>query len=768
MPEKDKEFLKKILSTFRIEAGEHVSAISSGLIELEKAPADRQAEIIEIIFREAHSLKGASRAVNITEAESICQSLESLFAALKRNECVPTAELFDTLHQAVDLLGTVTSHGEPGKQGDYSGKMKLLLPQIDQYAAGGHTPSPFPSPVAAGIIQKTETRQAAAAERVASEQTIRVPSPKLDSILLEVEEMTSVRLTMRHLAAELQGIEERLVAWEKDRAKILPELQWLRRSAERTRREGLETGSSGEQNLRFERIVEFYERSDSFARSHRNALVQLRKSVEDDERLFSRMIDGLTEGVKKLVMMPWAGLLDIFPKFVRDLSRDQGKEAELAVQGGEIEVDKRILDEMKEPLLHMVRNSLDHGIEKPEERQRKKKRLLGKITLSISQKNGSKVEVVVSDDGAGMGVAQVKSAAVKAGVVSAEEIGNLTEDQILSLVFQSGVSTSPMITDLSGRGLGLAILQEKVQKLGGVISFQTQADVGTTFRIVLPVTLATSRGLLVREGDQLFVVPTTNVDRVVRVRKDEIKTLENRETIVVDRQAVSLVRLGEALGFPRRHPSAKAATSVGLLQAVVLGSGERRVAFQVDEILQEQEVLVKSLGKLLQRVRNVSGATVLPTGKVAPILNVPDLMKSAVRASALPAAAVPAEQVEAERKSILVVEDSITARTLVKNILESAGYEVKTAIDGIDAFTILRTEKFDVVVSDVDMPRMNGLDLTAKIRADKNLSDMPVILVTALESRADRERGIEVGANAYIVKSSFDQSNLIEVIRRLI
>jgi len=203
---------------------------------------------------------------------------------------------------------------------------------------------------------------------------------------------------------------------------------------------------------------------------------------------------------------------------------------------------------------------------------------------------------------------------------------------------------------------------------------------------------------------------------------------------------------------------------------VVLGSAEKRIAFLVDEILNEQEVLVKSLGKQLSRLRNIAGATVLGTGKVVPILNVPDLMKSAVRSSAVAVkpAAPPLEEKEAERKSVLVVEDSITARTLLKNVLEATGYDVKTAVDGVDAFTQLRTSEFDIVVSDVDMPRMNGLDLTAKIRSDKKLADLPIVLVTALDSREDRERGIDVGANAYIVKSSFDQSNLLEVIRRLI
>ncbi|MCI0447241.1 response regulator, partial [bacterium] len=317
------------------------------------------------------------------------------------------------------------------------------------------------------------------------------------------------------------------------------------------------------------------------------------------------------------------------------------------------------------------------------------------------------------------------------------------------------------------RGLGLAIVREKVEKLAGTISIETKPDVGTTFRIVLPLTLATFRGILVQIDEHLFVFPTMSVERVIRIPRKEIKTVENRETIQMNGQVISLVRLVDVLEIPRKT---KENDSVEYVSIIILFFAEKRIAFSVDEILNEQDVLVKTLGNQLSRVRNIAGATVLGTGKVVPILNVPDLMKSAVQVGSIgikqPTASVKKE--EAKKKSILVVEDSITARTLVKNILETAGYNVKTAIDGVDAFTILRTEVFDLVVSDVDMPRMNGFDLTAKIRADKKLAELPVVLVTALESREDRERGIDVGASAYIVKSSFDQSNLLEVVQRLI
>ena len=285
------------------------------------------------------------------------------------------------------------------------------------------------------------------------------------------------------------------------------------------------------------------------------------------------------------------------------------------------------------------------------------------------------------------------------------------------------------------------------------------------FCMLLPLTLATFRGVLVRCADKRFVIPTVGLERTVRVKKDEIKTVENRETLALDGRTVPFVPLRSVLELP---PGGKQNEPLEYIHAAVLGTREHRIAFGVDEVLSEQEVLVKDLGRQLQRVRNVSGATVLGTGKVVPILNVSDLLKSAVKISSTARPIVRPEESPAERKSLLVVEDSITSRTLLKNILEASGYDVQTAVDGMEALTTLKTGTFNLVISDVDMPRMNGFDLTAKIRSDKKLAEMPVILVTALESREDRERGVDVGANAYIVKSSFDKSNLLEAIKRLI
>ena len=766
MAPKNDDFLKKLLSTFKMEAGEHLSALSSGLIALEQEPqTERQAELIETIFREAHSLKGAARAVNLVEIETVCQPLEGVFSALKRKGITLSPAFFDLLHKAIDALGKLLLSIEAQR----TPAEKSLIAQLAQDLEGA-AKGTLPLPKGKELKETEEESSAAPGpealplpmERVLLADTVRIATAKLDSLLLQAEELLSAKLTARQRAAELREVNATIGVWKKEWAKIHPDLRNLQQSLERNgKRNGQE-----KQNPQVRNLAEFLEWNHSFIKSLESTLESLTKWAEQDHRSLGGMVDNLLGDMKKVCMLPFSSLLEIFPKFVRDLSRDQGKEVDWAIQGAGVEVDRRILEEMKDPLIHLIRNCIDHGIEKPEERKEKKKSPRGTVTLAIAQRDGNKVEILVSDDGAGIDVAKVRAAAVKLGLVSQEEAAELGEQQVLSFIFHSGVSTSPIITDISGRGLGLAIVREKVEKLGGTVSAEVHPEVGTAFRIVLPLTLATFRGVLVRLDEHRFVLPTAHVERVVRVSKEGIKTVENRETIELDGQAVSLVRLGSVLELPQRAVTGNPADTAS---AVVLNSAGERIAFLVDEISAEQEVLVKSLGPQLPRVRNVAGATVLGTGKVVPILNVPDLMQSAVRVTTIPAAAgVVAEEGETKRKSILVAEDSITARTLLKNILESAGYNVKTTVDGVDAFTTLRTEDFDLVVSDVDMPRMSGFDLTAKIRADKKLSELPVVLVTALESRQDRERGIDVGASAYIIKSSFDQSNLLEVIRRLI
>jgi two-component system chemotaxis sensor kinase CheA len=765
MPSKDEALLKRLLATFKIEAQEHIQGIDSGLVELEKASSEEtRAGILDVTFRHAHSLKGAARAVNVTDIEAICQSLEGVFAALKRREIAPSPELFDLLQRNADALGKLlrfidepTASAKP-RVADLTRSLQGVLAAKSPAQPG--EPAETPPPAASS---PAEPVRAGAEEKQGGSTTVRVSTAKLDAVLLQAEELLFAKQVSAQHAVKLRTVQGGFSRWRKRWARLRPDVRLIQQSLE-SREERDDRTAAGPQMAR---LVEFLEANRDFVDTLQSELAELTDASSRDQRAVGTMVDNLLDEMKKIVMQPFSTLLDLFPRLVRELAREQGKEVGLSIQGGDVEIDRRILEEMKDPLIHLVRNCVDHGVETPAERTGRGKQPRATVTMSISARDGSNVELSIADDGKGIDAGKVRAAAGKLRLLSPERAESLGDKEALAFIFQPGVSTSPIVTDISGRGLGLAIVKEKVEKLNGTLFVETEAGQGTSFRIILPLTLARFHGVLVRVGEQLFVFPTSSVERVARVAKAEVKTVENRETITVKGQAVSLVRLHAALNLAATVP---AGGQPDVLPAVVLTSANQRIAFVVDEVLNEQEVLVKTLGKQLVRVRNIAGATVLGTGRVVPILNVPDLIAFAVQASGtgFHGAAVPSERTGQRKKSVLVAEDSITSRTLLKNILETAGYQVETSVDGVEALTKLRSGDFDLVVSDVDMPRMNGFVLTEKIRADKKLVELPVILVTSLDSREDREHGIDVGANAYIVKSSFDQSNLLEIIRRSI
>ena len=755
MVSKNDEFAKRLLSTFKVEADEHLKNITSGLIELEKDPDMKaKAGIIETVFREAHSLKGAARAVSQTDIETICQSLESVFSVMKSREIQLGPFVFDTLHQAVDILNALNL-SLPENARINKEKISDIIGRISTVEMG-------PTGALNGLpetpaIQADETVHR---QELMPSGTIRISVEKMDAILRHGEEMLSLKLMADQRVTEALDLIHMYEQWHKEWSKIYPTICEFRRLQEKDDRQGKKRKREDVQNTQ---IMEFSNLTYEHMKSLESKLITLRRNADQHYSTTELMVDNLIEEMKKILMLPFSTLLEAFPKFVRDLSREQSKDIELVLSGGEIEIDKRILEEMRVVFIHLMRNAIDHGIEQPEVRLRNKKAPRGKIKIVVTSMEGNKVDILLSDDGNGMDMKSLKDAAIKRGIISLEDAAKLTDRDLSAVAFRSGVSTSPIITDLSGRGLGLAIVREKIENLGGQIVLETRRHTGTSFKMTLPLTLVTFRGLLVSVAEREFIIPTTNVEKVVRVKHEEIKTVENRDTLSLNGMTIPLVRLANILEITEKNGDRP------MMTVLVLESQGKRIGFVANEVLNEQEFLIKPLSQPLTRVRNIAGVTILGSGKVAPVLNVLDLMKAAVRDTFDSSKPVRTEATgKAIRKSVLVVEDSITSRMLLKNILETSGYLVVTAVDGINAMTLLKSETFDIVVSDVDMPRMNGFNLTEKIRGDKKLSELPVVLVTALESREDKERGIDVGANAYIVKSSFDQSNLLEVIRRLI
>ena len=773
----DEGFLRQLRATFKVEADEHLRAVSAGLLELEKTPAPAaQRKIVETVFRAAHSLKGAARAVDLTEIESLCQSVEDVFGSWKRGESAPSPDALDTLHRTLDAVtSTIAAPADPrgaGAPPDLS-SLRQSLRRLGSSAPPSPYQAPFaaaPAPAWPGSSAIPPAAPAFGAPPVGAKkapvdtvlgETVRVAVVKLEARLLEAEEMLITKLTTAQRAADLSELAGRFEAWRKAWAAVEPDARRLRQSREHLSGQGEHHAPAG-----LMRLLDFFDWSVDYFKSVENRTATLRRTADQDRYAVGKLVDDLLEDSKQLLLLPFATISASFPRMVRDLCRDEGKAADLTIHGEEVEIDKRILEDMKDPLTHLLRNSIDHGVERPPERTRRGKPARATITLAVSQVSGSKVQLLVSDDGAGIDTARVKESAVRRGLISAEDAARLGECEAQALIFGSDVSTSATITQLSGRGLGLAIVREKANKLGGEVSVESRLGLGTTFRVIVPATRATFRGLLVDTAGRLLVIPSAQVERVGRARLDDVKTVEGRETISFEGRAVALIPLADTLELV---PVEQKDTPPGGSPIIVVGSGDQRIAFAVDAVLEEQEILVKPLRKPLSRVRNIAAATVLGSGQVVPILNVADLLKSARKvAGAASRVALATAPAQAETRRILIVEDSITSRMLLKTILESAGYNVKTALDGMEGFALLRTEHFDLLVSDVEMPRLNGFDLTARVRADPKLAELPVVLVTALDKREDRERGIDVGANAYIVKGSFDQSNLLEAVRRLI
>jgi two-component system chemotaxis sensor kinase CheA len=763
MDNKDDEFIKRIKETFRIEAEEHLNAFTSCLIDLEKPQSqERYSEIIESMFRDIHSLKGAARSVDQRDVESVCQPLESVFSGLKSRGLTLSPASIDLFYRTVESLVKLIKVAGSGITSVDREINRDLIRELNDISAGGLKKSEIVEPkhikegakvkpILVPSVENQSLSDIPKKERPLFTETVRISITKLNQLLLQAEELTQSKKAINQHLKELKEISFSFSGFKAD-------------SLKRNKTHSAES-------LAIQK--EMSEGNKSFLNKLESQLSYLNSSMEKDHYSFESIVDTHLEALRQVLMLPVSSIVAAFPGMVREISREQKKEIELIIKGEELEIDKRILEELKDPLIHLLRNSIDHGISKPDERISNNKPAKGTINLLFTTCENGMIKISLSDDGIGIDKEKVVKAAIKSGILSAETAVILEPDEILKLIYQSGVSTSSIITDISGRGLGLSIVHEKVEKLNGKIWVETELNKGTTFHIILPMTLSTFRGIMVRISEFLFILPTVNVERVIKLDRVLIKTVKNNETIVVDHQIHQLLDLGEVLELAEHNYTGSAAEvgesgNENLMGIIVLASGENRIAFKVDEVIDEQQVLVKSLGKLLKRVKNISGATVLGSGRVVPVLHIPDLFKSALSSASKTKSQTSSSKKIERVKRILVADDSITSRTLIKNILETAGYQVLTAVDGTDAFTIARTNEFDLIVSDVDMPRMNGFELITKIRHDKKLSEVPVILITALGSQDDREHGIEVGADAYIIKSSFDQDNLLEIVKKLI
>lgn len=576
--------------------------------------------------------------------------------------------------------------------------------------------------------------------------TIRVATRHLDGLVDRVGELAAIERRLSHQAALLDGL---VRLWE--------ELRLLDRGQQRISDHTLAIDRRRSDQQRHQLHEEFQQ-----------ALYGLRERVQNANHRLEAITDDLKDRTRSLRLLPLATVFQHFPRMVRDLAQQQGKAITLVVEGGETTADKQVIEALRDPLLHLVRNAIDHGIESAAERQAAGKPACATLQLRGAQQ-GDRVLISLSDDGRGLDRQAIIATAVRQQLYSAEELTHWQDEQIFELILLPGFSTRLEATELSGRGVGLDAVRVCAERLKGRVIVQSKPGQGCTITLTVGTTLAATQALLVMTRDRTLAIPLEYVHETRLVPVSQITALEGRPVILLEGEPVSATDLGDLLELPGLPPG-PAPDRVDVIPhaCVVLVMGRDRLAVFVDRLIDVQEIMLKPQSKLLVRVRNVSGVTILGNGDVCPVLHPPDLFATLGGRTSRNSSLSTADSLSMARPpAILLVEDSIATRTQEKRILETAGYDVVTATDGMDALHKLRSRTFDAIVSDIQMPRLDGLGLTARIRQMPEYDDLPIVLVSSLNSDADKRRGAEAGANAYLTKDAFNQAALLGILREL-
>ncbi|MCU0513860.1 MAG: Hpt domain-containing protein [Anaerolineae bacterium] len=792
-----------LMHIFREEMEEHLAGLNDALLKVEMSAGAEQAALLREMNRLAHSMKGAARAVGYGLIEAISHHLEEIFHACLHKGLALTPELADALYDGLDLIQSTMQDTAtdpdmidqvlaalehitppPGNTLQARAITPPALPVVPPPALLQTTLDPVPAPppaaprrvdktprasdtaeiraVSGGLARETTTstgERTIEAEGTGSttqllrppEETVRVAVSKLDTLLAETSELLVARMQGEARQAAVHTLRRLHARWRREWRTVRTAYIRLAR-----RLQDQATDSAGELGILFK----FLQSSEDYLNSTGRELAQLAGLMSGDNMHLATLADNLQTSVSSLRMMPFETIVGGFQRMVRDLARDTGKQIQLEVSGAAVEIDKIVLDALKDPLLHLLRNAIDHGIETPAARTSAGKAPVGHIRLGVEQR-GTEIVIQVADDGGGLNLGRIRRKAAAVGLLTEAEADALPDDEARLLIFQSGFSTSDSVTAISGRGLGMDIVRDRVESLRGRISVHSSAGHGTSITLSVPVSLTRIRAVLLRVGEEDYALPSTMILRMQTLSTQAIFTAEGREMILVNERPMPLVSLGALLDIPGSSERGSQLT------IVAVQSAERAIAFEVDALYSELELVLKPLGRELENAPLVAGAALLGSGEVVIILDANDLVRKAsgvalpLRRRVQPGSS----RAEARRLRVLVVDDSITTRTLEKNILEAVGFEVFVAINGSEAWDMLLEVTPDVIVSDVEMPVMNGLELARRVKNHAATRDIPLILLTSLGKPEQREEGLRAGADAYLVKSRFDQGELLETIR---
>lgn len=799
----------ELLGIFRAEAQELLPALSRVLVQLEAASeGEGRAALVREAFRLAHTLKGASSTAQREDFAQVAHVLEDTLHALREGRLEPDPTVIGACLEVVDLL-TVGLHQTLTAAEAQSARARLtrgapskapperrsrsrkrarkdlrfdLLRQLaswatsrdatelatvqrlsEQVAAEAAATLPRTTAVASALVRACQrVAQGAPAEPLvaacfvaadfldtdatggasdeelavvlaclekvvpaspaafaapavplgAEEATVRVRVTLLDSILFRLEELVAARLRLDHQRHEVEGLQED-----------------LRAAARGAAVQGLEP---------------LFRRLES-----------VRRDLTQEVHQLGVLAHGIQDDVREVRMVPVGPVLEPLRRVVRDLSAQFSRQATLVIEGSEVRVDKRLLEVLRDPLTHLVRNAVDHGIEGPEERVAAGKARQGTVTIRVESRE-SQVWIEVRDDGRGVSLEQVRTVAIARGLLNAARAATISERETLNLVFIPGFSTSASVTEVSGRGVGLDVVRAGVARLGGRIDFYSSPQEGTRFLLSLPLTLAATRGLMVRSRGKTYCLPLPAIEETLSVEVGQLGVAQGRLVLGWRRQAVAAAQLSDLfLGVPSAPPE-------GRVPAVILALSDRRLAVLVDELLDQQEVVVKSLAPGTPRLPFVAGAVSLADGRLVTMLEPSALLEAALLAPTL------ALGTSRRRKTVLLADDSLTSRTMVSTLLEQHGYHTLAVPDGEAALAAAARERVDAVVTDAEMPVVDGFELTRRLRGREGTARTPIVILTSLGAAEDRARGAAAGADAYLVKGEFSPGPFLALLAELL
>lgn len=737
----------KFLVRFMDEAKEHCSRLSDGLLMLENSPDDK--DVLNGLFRAAHTIKGSARMMKLAGISELAHWMEELLDSARSGRARLSTGSFGLLLGSVDALNLMLAEAGAGNESpdapvDLCEALRKEAMSVNlQTGQAPPSRNSMNGKVSEDVsqVQAADTEKnfdANAGKQPAGHSTLtstrneylRVNSSKLDDLIRLMGEIISDHNRFR---MDVQAMHE---AFRKA------------------------SGFSGEVFAFLDAVKPDMADSAQVAENCEAAQASLRQTIQnviDRVEMQDHLIGELQDATLKLRMLPLSTFFEPLRRTVRDLAMESGKDVDFVVNGGDTELDRKIAERIGDSLMHMIRNALDHGIESPSERIATGKPSKGIIALTAFYDGGG-VTMVLQDDGRGLDQDRIRAKALARRLYDAETLARMSRAEIHNLVFLPGFSTSPIITDISGRGVGMDVVRQNiVNELKGSINIETRQGMGTSIFLHLPLNLAVFPLFLMRAADMTVALPATAIVEMHTVTKDDIISIVGKQAIRLREQIVPVESLSAVLKLDGDNTSEKENA------LVVVKDGENKLGLLVDEILGREEMVVKPLPDHLKNLRIVTGGTIGMGDSIVNVLHVPEIIRLASESTA-----VLKVSPEAKGTLILVVDDSINTREIAKSILEAHGYAVETAEDGQEAFEKTRDTFYDLIITDVEMPRLDGFSLTERLRADQRYLGVPIIIVTSLEKDADRKRGILAGADAYIVKQAFDQSNLLDTIRNLI